>query len=104
MRCPAPTWNWPTPEPRLEHLLATSSRWTRGPPWSLVAPSAEEIEQEQEDVEDVEEDACGDHDGAAGIGSAQAVEVEDGEGPEDPETRDGVDDVAVWDRDEDRGD
>src|SRR4051812_44476207 len=73
------------------------------PGW-LIPRAAEQVEQEQEDVEDVEEDARGDADGAAGIGAAQAVGVEDRERPEDPETRDDIDDVAVGDRDEGRDD
>src|SRR3954451_3862311 len=78
--------------------------WTLGPPGSLVPLDAEEIEQEQEDVEDVEEDARSDTYGAAGICSAQAVEVEDRERTEDPEPGARVDDVAVGNRDEDRDD
>src|SRR3954463_10180621 len=70
----------------------------------LVAIAAEQAEQEQKDVEDVEEDARRDHHGAAGIGPPQPVEVEDRERAEDPESGDGVDDVAVGDRDEDRHD
>src|SRR3954465_8026235 len=69
-----------------------------------VTPAAEQVQQEQEYVEDVEEDAGGDHDGAVGACSAEPVEVEDREGAEDPEPCDGVDDVAVGDRDEDRDD
>src|SRR3954451_10137075 len=78
--------------------------WTPCPPRWLVPLAAEQAEQEQEDVEDVEEDARGDTYGAAGICSAQAVEVENRERTEDPEPGDGVDDVAVGDRDEDRDD
>src|SRR3954453_2914855 len=70
----------------------------------LVAIAADQPEQQQKDVQDVEEDARRDHDGAVGAGSAQSVEVEDREGAEDPEACDGVDDVAVGDRDEDRDD
>src|SRR5438876_263258 len=58
---------------------------------ALVPLPAEQLEQEQEHVEDVEEDAAGDHHGAAGIRAAQAVEVEDRERTEDPEPGDGVD-------------
>src|SRR3954449_10762987 len=70
----------------------------------LVPIAAEQAEQEQKDVEDVEEDARRDHHGAAGIGPPQPVEVEDRERAEDPEAGDGVDDVAVGDRDEQRDD
>src|SRR5437763_17182995 len=73
-------------------------------PWSLLAAAPEQLEQEQEDVEDVEEDAGGYRDGAVAICSAQPVEVEDRERAEDPEACDGVDDVAVRDRNEDRND
>jgi hypothetical protein len=59
----------------------------------LVALSAEQVEHEQKHVEDVEQDAGGDHDGAVGTCSAQPVEVVDRERAEDPEPCDGVDDV-----------
>src|SRR3954469_11470355 len=75
----------------------SSLRW-------LFPTGAEQAEQEQEDVEDVEEDARRDTYGAAGICSAQAVEVEDRKRAEDPEAGDGVDDVAAGDGDEDRDD
>src|SRR3954466_14207346 len=75
--------------PWMESVLDTRSSL------ELVAVAAEQAEQEQEDVEDVEEDARRDHDRAAGIGSAEPVEVEDREGAEDPEAGDGIDDVAV---------
>src|SRR4051795_794546 len=81
-----------------------SGWWTPCPPRWLVPLAAEQAEQEQEDVEDVEEDARGDTHGAAGICSAQAVEVEDRERTENREPGDGVDDVAVGDRNEDRDD
>jgi GAF domain-containing protein len=70
----------------------------------LVAIAAEQAEQEQEDVEDVEEDARCDQHRAVGAGAAQPVEVKDRERAEDPQPGDGVDDVAVGDRDEDRND
>src|SRR5437763_7565345 len=73
-------------------------------PWSLLAAAPEQLEQEQEDVEDVEEDAGSYRDGAVATCSAQPVEVEDRERAEDAESRDGVDDVPVGDRDEDRDD
>src|SRR4051794_30705540 len=41
-----------------------------------VAP-AEQLEHEQEDVEDVEEDAGRDRNGALTVGAAQPIEVED---------------------------
>src|SRR5919202_4200613 len=69
-----------------------------------VALAAEQVEQQQEDVEDVEEDARCDDDGAVGVRPPQPIEVEDRVGAEDPEPGDGVDDVGVGDRDEDRDD
>src|SRR3954454_17789898 len=70
----------------------------------LVAAAAEELEREEEYVEDVEEDADGDDDGAVGARSAQSVEVIDRDPAEDGESGNGVDDLAVGDRDEDRDD
>src|SRR5215207_3244747 len=69
-----------------------------------LASAAEELEREEEDVEDVEEDAGRDRDGALGGCAAQPIEVIDRERTEDRESADGVDDVAVGDRDEDRDD
>src|SRR5919107_2881727 len=66
----------------------------------LVAIAAEQAEQEHEDVEDVEEDARRDQHRAVGACSAKPIEVEDRERAEDSEAGDGVDDVAVGDRDE----
>jgi hypothetical protein len=42
---------------------------------SVRAP--EDAEEQQEDVEDVEEDPCGERDRLFAAGSAQAVEVDD---------------------------
>jgi hypothetical protein len=50
----------------------------------LVALAAEQVHGQQEDVEDVEEDARGDQDGAVGARSAQPVEVDEREGAEIP--------------------
>jgi hypothetical protein len=69
-----------------------------------VAPAAEEVEHEQEDVEDVEEDARGDRGSVLIVGLPQAVEVDDREATKDGESCDGVDDVAGGDRDEDGDD
>src|SRR4051794_13060968 len=72
--------------------------------FSLFAATAEQLEQEHEDVEDVEEDARSDGGGAVVTCTAQPVEVEDRERAEDAESCGGVDDVAVGNRDEDRDD
>src|SRR3954453_4442837 len=69
---------------------------------SVAPAAAKQAEREEEDVEDVEEDRGGDRHGSIGRAAAQAVEVEDRERAEDPESGDGVDEVAVGDRDEDR--
>ena len=71
---------------------------------SVAATAAEQVERKQEDVEDVEEDPGRDRHGGVRGAAAQAVEVEDREGAEDPEAGDGVDDVLVGDRHEDRDD
>src|SRR3954451_3365512 len=71
---------------------------------SVAPAAAEQLEREQEDIEDVEEDRGGDRHRGIGGAAAQAVEVEDRERAEDPESGDRVDEVAVGDRDEDRND
>src|SRR4051795_10076141 len=68
-----------------------------------VAP-AEQLKHEQEDVEDVEEDAGRDRDGASRVGAAQPVEVEDRVAAEDDKPQHRVDQICVRDRDEDRHD
>src|ERR1700754_3586563 len=71
---------------------------------SSLVPAAEEGQEQQEDVEHVEEDRGGDRHGRGLAGPAQAVEVEDREGAEDPEARDRIDDARVRDGEEDRDD
>src|SRR3954454_19695464 len=71
---------------------------------SVAPAAAKQLEREQEDVEDVEEDRGGDRHRGIGGAAAQAVEVEDRERAEDPESGDRVDEVAVGDRYEDRDD
>src|SRR5690349_17056658 len=71
---------------------------------SVAPAAAEQAEREWEDVEDVEEDRGSDRYGGIGGAAAQAVEVEDRECAEDPESGDGVDEVAVGDRDGDGDD
>src|SRR5271165_2561789 len=66
--------------------------------------AAEQVQQQQEHVEDVEEDARGDRDRARHVGAPQAVEVEDREAAEDHQAEHAVDDVAVRDRHEQRDD
>src|SRR3954453_5589566 len=69
--------------------------------WSIVA-SSEELQEEEEDVEDVEEDAGRDRHRGLLAGAAKTVEVEDGVAAEDHEPGDRPDQVLARDRDEDR--
>jgi hypothetical protein len=70
----------------------------------LFAPSAEQLQEEQENVEDVEEDARRDGHGAGRVRSAQAIEIKDRERAEDRQAGHRIDDVRVRNRDEDEDD
>ena len=59
--------------------------------------AAEDLKEEQEDVEDIEEDARRDRNGCVVVRAAQPVEVDDREPAEDHEPEHAVDDVRVRD-------
>src|SRR3712207_4943961 len=65
-----------------------------------VPVAAEQAEEQQQHVEDVQEDARRDRYGILHFGALEPPEVEHRVGAEDHEPGDGVDDVAARDRDE----
>src|SRR3954468_19250389 len=80
---------------RLRARISSSGRCS-------VTATAEQLEHEHEDVEDVEEDARGDRHRGVKTAAPQSVEVEDREAAEDDEPEQRVDRVAVRDRNEER--
>src|SRR3954453_3086402 len=69
---------------------------------SAPPPAAEQAQEQQHDVEDVEEDAGRDRHGLRHVRAPQAPEVEDREAAEDDEAEDRVDDVRARNRHEQR--
>src|SRR4051794_30977615 len=67
-----------------------------------LVPAAEQRQEEQEDVQDVEEDPGGQRHRLVLARPPKAVEVDDGVEAEDRQAGDAVDDVRGGDRDEER--